>query len=124
MRVFKTRPFERFAARNGISDLMLCDAIDRATAGLVDAHLGGGVIKQRIARDGGGRSGGFRTIILLRSGSLAFFIYGFAKNERDNIRRDELAAFRQLATTMLSLDPIGIGRAVANGTITEVNCDA
>ena len=53
--------------------------------------IGGGVIKQRIARKRGGRSGGFRTIVLFRRGALSFFVYGFAKGDRENLRRDELA---------------------------------
>jgi hypothetical protein len=57
--------------------------------GLVDADLGGGVIKQRIARRGAGKSGGFRALILFKAGERAFFVHGFAKSDRDNIRNDE-----------------------------------
>ena len=86
MRTFKTRPFARFAHREGIADEALCDAVERAAKGLVDADLGGGVIKQRIARRGRGRSGGFRTIVVFRRGELAFFVHGFAKSDRENLR--------------------------------------
>ena len=79
MRTFKTKAFSRFAGREGIDDAALCEAVGRARSGSVDADLGGGVIKQRIARKGGGRSGGFRTIILFRRGELAFFVYGFCQ---------------------------------------------
>jgi hypothetical protein len=105
MRVFKTRPFVRFAGRERIADATLCEAVRRADRGLIDADLGGGVIKQRIARPGQGRSGGYRSIVLFRRGERAFFAYGFAKNDRANIRHDELAA------------------AMRNGTIVEVDCD-
>ena len=71
MRVFKTKPFARFAAKEGIIDAVLRDAIRRAEAGLVDADLGGGVIKQRLARQGQGKSGGFRSIVLFRRGARA-----------------------------------------------------
>ena len=91
MQTFKTKAFARFADREGLEDAALCEAVQRAREGLIDADLGGGVIKQRIARRGGGRSGGFRTIVLLRRGALAFFVYGFAKSDRENLRRDELA---------------------------------
>ncbi|MCY4499828.1 MAG: type II toxin-antitoxin system RelE/ParE family toxin, partial [Rhodospirillaceae bacterium] len=94
MRTFKTKAFSRFAGREGIDDAALCEAADRARSGSVDADLGGGVIKQRIARKGGGRAGGFRTIVLFRRGELAFFVYGFAKSVRENLRRDELETFR------------------------------
>ena len=90
---------------------------------MIDADLGGGVIKQRIARKGQGRSGGWRTIMLYRRGELAFFVYGFAKSSRKNLRRDELEAFRMLADEMLTLDQAGLKAAMANGTIVEVNCD-
>jgi hypothetical protein len=123
MRVFKTRPFGRFADRQGIADRELCDAAHRAQEGLIDADLGGGVIKQRIARKGQGKSGGFRSIVLLRRGEKAFFVYGFAKSDRGNIRRDELKAFRKLADEMLALDDRALAAAMSNGTITEIRCD-
>jgi len=122
MRVFKTKPFARFADHEGIADADLCDAIRRAGQGLVDADLGGGVIKQRIARKGRGKSGGFRSIVLFRRGDKAFFAYGFAKSGRDNIRRDELKAFRDLADTMLALDGKALAAAMRNGTIVEIRC--
>ena len=123
MQTFKTKAFARFANREGLEDAALCEAIGRARSGLIDADLEGGVIKQRIARKGGGRSGGFRTIVLFRRGELAFFVYGFAKSDRDNLRRDELATFRLLADEYLSLDQVGLAAAQAVGAIIEVKCD-
>ncbi len=123
MRTFKTKAFARFAHREGIGDRTLCDAVERIAKGLVDADLGGGVIKQRIARKGQGRSGGFRTIVLFRRGELAFFVYGFAKSGRENLRWDELQTFRLLADEYLALDPPGLAAAQAVGAIVEVTCD-
>lgn len=120
MRVFKTRPFARFAKQEGIVDDALCDAVRRAEAGLIDADLGGGVIKQRLARPGRGKAGGFRSIVLFQRGRMAFFIYGFAKSDRDNIRQDELKAFRKLAGEMLALDDAALLVAAKNGTIMEI----
>lgn len=120
MRVFKTKPFARFARQERIADEALCEAVRRAEAGLVDADLGGGVIKQRLARPGGGKAGGFRSIMLFRCGAMAFFVYGFAKSDRDNIRQDELRAFRKLASEMLALDDKAVAAAARNGTITEI----
>jgi hypothetical protein len=122
MRIFMTKPFARFASHEGIVDEDLCEAVRRAEAGLVDADLGGGVIKQRIARKGQGKSGGFRTIVLFRLGARAFFVYGFPKSGRANIRRDELKAFRKLADEMLTLDDKALAAAMKNGTITEIGC--
>ena len=101
---FKAKAFPRFAGRAAIDDAALCEVVDRARSGSVDADLGGGVIKQRVACKGGGRSGGFRTIVLFRRGELAFFVYGFAKSVRENLRRDELETFRRLADAYLALD--------------------
>lgn len=123
MRVFKTKPFARFANREGIPDAVLCDAAQRVGRGQMDADLGGGVIKQRIARRGQGRSGGYRAIVLFRRGERSFFVYGFAKSGRSNLRRDELQAFRLLAEQMLGMDDVGLRAAHSNGTIAEVVYD-
>ena len=79
MRAFKTKPFARFANREEISDEVLCDAVQRAGRGAIDADLGGGVLKQRIARKGQGRSGGFRVIVLFRRGSARSLSTGLRK---------------------------------------------
>ena len=68
-RIFKTRWFERFARKEKIRNAVLLDAVARAEKGQLDADLGGGVIKQRVARPGQGKSGGYRTIIF--SGELS-----------------------------------------------------
>jgi hypothetical protein len=90
VRIFKTRWFIRFARSERISDRRLSDAVERAKRGLIDADLGGGVIKQRLGRPGQGRSGGYRVLIAYRAGHRAVFLYGFAKRERENIEPDEL----------------------------------
>lgn len=123
MQAYKTKAFARFADRERIEDAALCEAVHRARKGLIDADLGGGVIKQRIARKGGGRSGGFRTIVLFRRGELAFFVYGFAKSSRENLRRNELVTFRLLAGEYLALDRTGLAAAQAIGAIIDVKCD-
>ena len=123
MRTFKTKAFARFARREGIGDRGLCDAVERIGKGLVDADLGGGVLKQRIARPGQGRSGGVRAILVLRQGERAFFLHGFAKSDRENLRRAELRAVRALAGEMLRLDDSELDAMLANGTISEVICD-
>ena len=123
MRVFKNKPFDRFADREEIADEELCRAVWQAEQGLIDADLGGGVIKQRLARKGQGKSGGYRSIVIFRRAERAFFVYGFAKGDRANIRRDELQAFRKLASEMLVLDNKELKAAMRNGTITEVICD-
>ena len=123
MRTFKTKPFARFADRERISDAVLCEAVRRAARGLVDADLGGGIVKQRIARRGQGRAGGFRAIVVFRRGGRAFFVHGFAKNDQENLRRKEFKALRSLADELLGLDGPELEAVPANGTWSEVNCD-
>jgi hypothetical protein len=123
MRAFKNKSFARFARKFQITDAILCAAISDASRSLIDADLGGGVVKQRVARQDGGKSGGFRTIILFRLHERAFFVHGFAKNEQDNIRDDELAAFKMLAAEMMAYADEALAWAIANGTLTEVMCN-
>lgn len=120
MRIFKNTWFVRFAKHEKISDASLIKAIEAAERGTVDADLGGHVIKQRIARLGQGKSGGYRSIIVFRQGEKAFFVYGFAKSDRENIDKDELAAFRKAAEHLLALDSEQIGALLASGALTEV----
>ena len=123
MRIFKNKPLARFARKNEISDADLCLAIRNANRGLIDADLRGGVIKQRVARKGEGKSGGFRTLILFKVGELAFFVHGFAKNDRANIEVDELLAFKKLAAIVLAYRKEELARAVISGTLVEVKCN-
>ena len=97
MRIFKNRWIAKFAAKHSISDSDLIEAVRRADNGLIDADLGGGVIKQRIARKGQGKSGGYRSMILFKHGELAFFMYAFAKSDRENITAQELTDLKTLA---------------------------
>ena len=123
MRIFQNKAFVRFAKKAGIDDAMLCEVLWDAERGLIAANLGGGVIKQRIARPGQGKSGGFRTLIVFRTGDRTFFVHGFAKNEADNIGKNELVALKKLASELLAYDDKALAQVVASGTLTEVTCD-
>ena len=120
MRIFKTRIFARFARKVVLTDTALSNAMMDAKRGLIDADLGGGVIKQRIARRGDGKSGGFWTIVLFRLQERAVFVYGFEKSARDNIQDDELQAFRRLARQKLSYDDTELAAAIKAGVLIEV----
>ena len=122
-RAFRNKAFARFARRERIGNRTLCDALKRIGSGLVDADLGGGVVKQPLARPGQSRSGGIRAILVLRRGERAFFVHGFAKGDRPNLRRTELRAVRTLAEQLLGQDETALGAMLANGTISEVICD-
>jgi hypothetical protein len=120
VRIFKTKWLVRFARRQRIGDRSLIEAIARAGRGLIDADLGGGLIKQRVARPGQGRSGGHRMLIAYRAGDRAVFLYGFAKNERENIAPDELLTLREIGAAWLEAAPRRIDRALAEKTLEEV----
>lgn len=120
MRVFKNKNFTKFADNQGINDQYLWEAIDNANKGLIAANLGSGVIKQRIARSGQGKSGGFRTIIIFRAEDRAFFVYGFAKNKKSNISEKELKALKKLASQLLSYSNDDLNKALKNGVFQEV----
>ncbi|MGA3137000.1 MAG: type II toxin-antitoxin system RelE/ParE family toxin [Terracidiphilus sp.] len=120
MRTFKTRWLARFARREGIADKSLREAIERAERGLIDADLGGGLIKQRVARQGQGKSGGYRTIIAYRAKERAVFLFGFAKNERENISTYELRFLRKLAENWLAADAARIQEEIEVGNIQEI----
>lgn len=90
---------------------------------MVDADLGGGIIKQRVARSGEGRSGGYRMLIAYRAGTRAVFLYAFAKNERENIEPDELLTLREIGAAWLAADVRRIARALHEGVLQEVASD-
>ena len=123
MRVFVTRVFARFARKERLDDRRLCEAIARAERGAIDADLGGHLIKQRVARPGGGRSGGTRTVIAYRAAQRSVFLYGFAKNERDNIDDRELADLKKLARHYLSYSDAQLATALMQSELTEIACD-
>ena len=120
MRIFKNAWFSRFARREKIKDEVLKDAIARAERGLIDADLGGGVIKQRVARPGQGRSGGYRSIIIFQKGERAFFVYGFAKSDRENIEPDEAAEFKKLARAWFAFSDRKIEAMIKDRELTEI----
>ncbi len=123
MKVFKTRTFHRFYLKSGISDASLCEAVIRLLRGQVDAELGGGLVKQRIARPNEGRSGGFRSVIVYLAGRSATFAFGFAKNERSNINKTELAAFKLFAQGLDHFKQADWDRAILLKELIEVTCD-
>ena len=118
--VFKTKPFSRFARKAGIGDALLFHCAVRANAGAIDADLGGGVIKLRIARKGEGKSGGSRAIVLFRSNARAVYAYGFEKKDQENIRLRELEAFRELAAVILAYSDAEIACQAAAGSLIEI----
>lgn len=120
MRVFKSKHFSRYAKKEGINDATLANAIREIESGLVDAHLGGGLVKKRIAREGSGKSGGYRTIIAFSSGQRSLFLFGFAKSDRENIGDDELCELRKISLLFLGLKNDEITSALKIDRIEEI----
>ena len=120
MGAFKVKSFERFAQKHGISDADLLKAAESMTAGNFDADLGGGVYQQRVARVGQGKSSGFRTLLAHRTSEHVFFVFGFAKNEKDNITQKELKALKAQAKTLGQLSTDRIVSALQYGALVEV----
>jgi len=120
MRAFKTRTFQRWAGKVGVTDVALLDAVVLMERGLIDADLGGNLYKQRVALPGRGKSGSTRTIIATRFAGVVFFLYGFEKNDRSNISTKELALYQRLARGFLDMTEVQIATALAGQVLTEV----
>lgn len=123
MRVFKTYNFTRFAKDEGLGDKQLAAAIRQAENGLIDANLGGGLIKLRISRPGGGKRGGYRTIIAYQADTRAVFLFGFAKNERENISSAQQDYLKSYASDILSCSEKVLDAEVSEGSLQEVAYD-
>jgi hypothetical protein len=115
-----TKLFRRFAKENDISEDALCNAVLELAIGLVHASLGGFVFKQRIARKGEGKSGGFRTIIFFKVQTRAFFVYGFAKNVQETLERKDLAELKNLAKELFGYDDKRIDSNLKSGELHEI----
>ena len=124
MAVYRARWFDRWARKEGLAVSGLCAAVQEMLLGLVDADLGGGLVKKRIGRPAQGKSGGYRTLVATNKGNRWVFVYGFPKNERSNIDKDEAEALKKLAAHLLSLTAQAVIKAKQAGELIEVDCDA
>lgn len=104
----------------GLADTALLDAVSEMAQGLVDANLGGHVFKKRVALPGQGKRGGARTIVATKMSDRWFFLFGFSKNERANIDKDELKVFQEVAKDLLAFNESQLATALCAGEITEV----
>jgi hypothetical protein len=120
LRAFKTKAFGRSLRKSGLSDSTLCKALAEMEAGLIEADLGGGVIKKRIALPGRGKSGGARVIVATNWKGYWFFLYLFTKNERANISDAELAALQGLAADLVRMSASDLDRAVSANVLQEI----
>ena len=122
MRVLKAKTFARWARREGLPDRVLRSAVEEVRHGLVDADLGGFLYKKRVARPGGGKSGGYRTVLSARIGDRYVFLHGFAKKDKANITQDEKKALQFAGKVFLDLSPAELTKALQVGVLVEVHC--
>lgn len=122
-KIYRTRTFGRWAQKQGLSDGALAQAVSEMEGGLIDAELGGNLVKKRVALPGVGKRGGARTIVATRMEGYWFFLFGFAKNERANIDAKELRFLQEVARDLLELDDRQIQKAIVAGELVEVKND-
>ena len=123
MNVYLSKAFTRLARREGLTDVHICQAVAEMNTGMIDANLGAGLFKKRIAMPGQGKRGSWRALLGFQAGKKAFFLYLFPKNSRDNIEDDEIKALKRLTRYYLTLKPSEIKTALQCGELNEVNCN-
>lgn len=120
-RIFKTRYFSNWQEKTELTDTLLLGAVEEMERGLIDADLGGGVFKKRIALPNRGKSGSVRTLIATNKNNRWFFMFGFEKNQRDNIDTNELKLLKQSAKTMLNFSNARLDVALQLNELKEIH---
>jgi len=123
MNVLKRKDFSRWQASEKLPDTALCKAVKEMEDGLIDSDLGGFLYKKRVARPGGGKSGGYRTLLSARIGNRYVFLHGFPKSDMANITQDERKALQYAGKVFLGLPPEDLMKALQAGVLLEVCCD-
>lgn len=119
-RVFKTRHFSRWMRKTELTDRALCQAVEEMARGLIDADLGGGIVKKRVGLAGRGKRGGARTLVATNKGNRWFFVFGFEKNERANISDEELEALQDVAADLLARTARQLSEAIEDDSLQEI----
>ena len=121
--VFVTKTFARWMRKSQVTDLDILGATEEMVQGLIDANLGGHLVKKRVALRGRGKSAGARTIVATKFEQRWIFLFGFEKNERSNMDANELKVLQELAASLLDLDPQAIASAVSAGQLFQLQGD-
>jgi len=122
--IYKTRHFSRWARKAGLKDSFLKAAVLEIQCGLLEADLGGGIVKKRIALPGRGKRGSTRTLLATNLKDRWIFVFGFEKNERENILENELTTLKMLAKDLLGMSAAQIKVAIEEGFLVEVENEA
>lgn len=123
MILLKRKDFARWQTSEKLPDFELCNAVREMENGLIDADLGGFLYKKRVARQGHGKSGGYRTLLSAKVGSRYIFLHGFAKNDKANITQSEKKALQYIGKVFLELSPDALTKALKIGILLEVCCE-
>ena len=123
MRILKRKDFSRWQAGEKLPDAALCKAVKEMESGLIDTDLGGFLCKKRVARPGGGKSGGYRTLVAVRVGNRYVFLHGFPKSDKANITQDEKKALQYAGKVFLELSAEALSKALQAGVLLEVHCE-
>jgi len=123
VKIYLSKVFTRLARREGLTDIQICQAVATMNKGQIDANLGAGLFKKRVAMPGQGKRGSWRTLLGFQADKRAFFLYMFSKNSRDNIKEDEIKALKRLTKYYLAMKPDEIKAALQCGELNEVNCN-
>ena len=115
-----TRQFSRWMRKTELTEPALCLAVAEMAHGLIDADLGGGVVKKRVAMPGRGKSGSARTLLATNRASRWFFVFGFEKNERSNVTEKEVVALQRLAADLLRLSRSQLDEHVGSDALKEI----
>ena len=113
MHVYLTRAFHRDAEREGVTDDDCLEAMRKAERGLIDASLGGGLIKQRIATGNRGAAKGSRAVVFYKRGEVAVFLHVFQKSRKANLSKSELTEYLKLARFLAALTEANLRELVA-----------
>jgi hypothetical protein len=122
-KILKRKDFARWQAAEKLLDAALCKAVEEMESGLIDADLGGHLYKKRVARAGGGKSGGYRTLLSARIGDRYVFLHGFPKSTTGNITQDEKKALQYAGKVFLGLSAAALAKALQTGILQEVHCE-
>ena len=122
-RILKRKDFARWQSSEKLPDAALCKAVQEMESGLIDADLGGSLYKKRVARPGGGKSGGYRTLLSAKIGRRYVFLHGFSKGDKANITQDEKKALRFAGKVFLELPAEALSKALQLGVLLEVHCE-
>ena len=123
IQILVTKTFARWMRKSNVTEADIVAAAQEMVQGLIDANLGGHLVKKRVALRGRGKSAGARTIVATKFEQRWVFLFGFEKNERSNIDASELKVLQELAVSLLDLDQQAIAVAITAGQLFQLQGD-